>query len=540
MITISFTKLVQMSLIAGIMILAVWLVRLLFHRMPKAFVCLLWCLVGVRLICPISLESRFSLLPKSLVELQESDITESSLQKAIGLQGNSSIAGTLPEENTSAQDIFTTSPSIQPVDIVADVWLVGMVIMLIYSIFSYMRLKRRISDAVLLHLPEIDGQKDTERNLYQSEKVDSPFVLGILQPRIYLPYALEEESRSCIIVHERAHIRRGDHLLKPLAFFILAVYWFQPLVWLWFVLLCKDMELACDELVMKEMDFARRKTYAEVLLSCSSGHTRLTPSPLAFGEVGVRTRIKNALHYKKPAFWVLVLSVIICVVVGLCFMTKPEKEPEDTKMLEWLNSKGITEGWAIRSEEGFQIRTGEIYKYCHLLRGTNHNAVKESLLLVYTDEPEVTFEKAGKRLFSSQLFNYPRMYVVLLGELAEAEEREYNTSSDIFMTLSDITADGATVKIHNESNIGAEYGSYYEVQIWFDDAWRKLPTRFENYAWHQVAYNIEGNLVRTEEIQWALHGTLPEGKYRFVKSITQSRQEHWMAVEFTVESAAKP
>ena len=191
-------------------------------------------------------------------------------------------------------------------------WLAGIAAMLLYTAVSYFLLRRRVATAVLLR-----------NNIYQSENVDSPFVLGIIKPKIYLPFQMDGKNLEHVIAHEESHIRRKDHWWKPFGFVLLALHWFNPLMWLGYILLCRDIELACDEKVIKEMDNENRADYTQALVACSVNRRRIAACPLAFGEVGVKERVKSVMNYKKPAFWIIVAAVVTCVAVAVCFLTNP-------------------------------------------------------------------------------------------------------------------------------------------------------------------------------------------------------------------------
>lgn len=313
-----FLKILDMSISAGWMILAVLVLRLILRKAPKAFRCILWCLVGLRLVLPFSVESAFSLIPNRTVIDRETLYAREPLIKT-GIEMVDRMT-----EDTVFMESITPNPgdSVNPLQVFAAVgtvvWAVGMAVLLLYAIFSYFRLRKRVTGAIRL-----------QKNIYQSEAVASPFILGVIRPCIYIPFSLKDEELQCVLAHEQAHLRRGDHLWKPMGFLLLTVYWFQPLVWIGYILLCRDIELACDEKVMKQMGPDKKKLYSEILLNCSISHKGITACPLAFGEVGVKQRIKNVLSYQKPAFWIVVVSLIACVVCVVCFMTEPKAEPAE-------------------------------------------------------------------------------------------------------------------------------------------------------------------------------------------------------------------
>lgn len=335
-----FLKLVNMSLSAGWLILAVLVLRMLLVKAPKTVRCALWCLVGLKLIMPFSVESVMSLIPSTEVISRETlYATNPTIDSGIEIV-NQTLNPILAEN-------FAPNPgdSVNPLQVVtavaAFVWAVGVVVFLLYTIFSYLRLRRRVDGAIRL-----------QGNIYQSEAVESPFVLGVIRPRIYIPFSLKEEELQCVLAHEMAHIKRGDHLWKPLGFLLLTVYWFQPLVWLAYVLLCRDIELACDEKVMRQIGMEHKKVYSQALLNCSISHEKIAACPLAFGEVGVKQRIQNVLSYKKPTFWIVTISVIACVVCAVCFLTEPKSERKEGQN-EAENHVTLTEDVEGEKKEGF-------------------------------------------------------------------------------------------------------------------------------------------------------------------------------------------
>lgn len=301
------------SVSAGWLILAIVALRLALKKAPRSSVCLLWLLVGVRLVCPFTIQSEASLLPSAEM-IPQTVLTQPPPQIHTGIEVlNSGVNEQLAIRYVEG----VTVPAGQTRSIVqlcAGVWLLGMAVMALWGLMSWLRLKRRVAEAV----PDGDG-------VWLCDTIASPFLLGIFQPRIYLPPSLDGDSRTYVVAHERAHIRRLDHLAKPAGFLLLSVYWFQPLVWLAYVLLCRDIELACDERVIRELGAACKKPYAEALLRCSV--RRGGAAVLAFGEVGVKERVKNVLNYKKPSFWLAAASLALCAVAAVCFLTDPVEEP---------------------------------------------------------------------------------------------------------------------------------------------------------------------------------------------------------------------
>lgn len=357
-----FLTVLNLSITASWIILAVILVRFLFKKAPRWIICLLWTLVAVRLVCPFSIESPLSLIPEreeitaeaveNLDEAfdaspaptadeniavtpeqnapvpdnndapTESPITPPTVESPI--MENSPLAEDSPIVEDSPSDAVAApapadaaEPTVGILDIISILWLAGAVSMLIYCAVSYIRVRRRVADSVPLY-----------DNVRMSERIVSPFILGIIRPRIYLPQNVTGETAEYVVAHERSHLERFDHIVKLLSFLILSVYWFNPLVWVAYVLLCNDIELACDERVIRKMDDDGRRSYAAALLECGAERKLLAACPIAFGEVGVKKRIKNALNYKKPMLWVIVAVVVVTCVIAVCFLTVPGSAEE--------------------------------------------------------------------------------------------------------------------------------------------------------------------------------------------------------------------
>ncbi|MCR5330938.1 MAG: M56 family metallopeptidase [Lachnospiraceae bacterium] len=372
-----FVKLVNLSVAAGWLVLAVIILRLIFRKAPKWLFCALWGLVAVRLMLPVSFESRFSLIPSAALlppdivstahpqihsgitpldnlinRLLSTSINNSSVNNgsvydtsmSTGFGNNIPVndsgsqkvrqnGGTADNANGydsqgNANDAASTGSyssdsngSANPTRIVSfllsRLWVSGLIGMLVYAVISSVLLRRKVMTAVR-----------REDNIYEYEGITSPFVMGSFRPAIYIPCNISDEDRGYVIAHERAHIGRFDHIWKPLGFILLAVYWFNPLMWAAYVLLCRDIEGACDERVVSGMQTEERKAYSMALLNVSTGikHRTAVACPLAFGETGVKSRIKNVMNYKKPVFWIVAAAVVGCVVLAVCFLTNPVKD----------------------------------------------------------------------------------------------------------------------------------------------------------------------------------------------------------------------
>lgn len=322
-----FLKIINMSISASWLVLVVLILRFVLKKAPKGVNILLWGIVAIRLICPFSFESALSLIP-SAETFPEKVISGPSFDVQTGITpvdnrindylGDRYFEGvTVPANN--GNNIMT---------ILTIVWTIGILLLVAYTVISYWRLRRKVDTAV--------RYKD---NIFQSENVKSPFVLGIIKPRIYLPFNMNGQDLEHVVAHEQAHIHRKDHWWKPFGFLLLTIHWFNPLVWLAYVLLCRDIELACDEKVIKELGNEQRADYTQALVACSVNRRMIAACPLAFGEVGVKDRVKSVMNYKKPAFWGVVLAVIVCVFVAVCFLTNPvtKNNGTDGTVTEWFD-----------------------------------------------------------------------------------------------------------------------------------------------------------------------------------------------------------
>lgn len=305
-----FVTLLNMSITAGWIVLALLLLRPLIKKLPKWVGCSLWILVGIRLVFPFSFESVLSLIPS--VETIPPDIAmqrNPAVHTGVEML-NHVVNPVITQSFAPNPDVLTSINPLQVVEfIMANVWILGMVVMALYAVTSFVLLKIKLRTATML-----------EKGVCESEFVQTPFILGTT---IYLPYNLSSEEREYCLLHERAHLKRGDHFIKPFAFVLLSVYWFNPLMWVAFVLLCRDIELACDEKVIKELGEGERREYSLALVKNSVSRKRIAACPLAFGEVGVKERVKKVISYKKPAFWVVVAAIALSIVLTVCLLTNP-------------------------------------------------------------------------------------------------------------------------------------------------------------------------------------------------------------------------
>lgn len=310
-----FLKLFNMSITAGWIVLAVVLLRLFLKKAPKWISCLLWVLVGLRLVLPFSFESILSLIPSAETVPQEIFYAQKPTIHSGVPFVNSTVNPVISE--SLAPEVGTSVNPIQIVIFIASIaWCIGVAGMVIYALASFLRLKHKVRFSAPLR-----------ENIYICDDISTPFILGVIKPKIYLPSALGEKEAEYVIAHEKSHLKRLDHLWKPLGFLLLTVYWFNPLLWLGYILLCRDIELACDERVIKDMGAEEKKAYSSALLDCSIPRRMISACPLAFGEVGVKNRIKSILSYKKPGFWIIVVSLVACAIAAVCLLTDPKSDP---------------------------------------------------------------------------------------------------------------------------------------------------------------------------------------------------------------------
>lgn len=370
-----FLKLVNLSISASWLILAVLVLRVVLKKAPKWVMPLLWGVVALRLVCLFSIESALSLIPSA--ETIPSEIVTETREPVLYEQATLDIA-TNPTLPSAAEVPVGVSRQQAQVDfnIYSVLWLAGMAALLVHALVSAGKLKRKLATAILLR-----------DNIYESEFVDSPFVFGVVKPNIYLPMHMDEGTAAYVIAHERAHLARRDHWWKVLGYLVLALHWFNPLVWVAYILFCRDIELACDEKVVKGLDGAARADYSQALLSCAAPGRAVAACPLAFGEGNIKMRVKSALHYKKPAFWVAAAAVLAVVIVAVCFLTNPKSERGSLVWAQKLNAADVA------SIELYVPAEGKARQYKKL--GTEEMAQAVELINssrgTYIEKPETVY-----------------------------------------------------------------------------------------------------------------------------------------------------
>ena len=343
-----FVGTLNLAVAASWLIVVILLLRPLLKKFaPRWVLCALWAVVAVRLVCPVMLHSDLSVYRLAgdavnangqVTYFEDTGFCgDVSYRPATLLPGVSTPTVTPSTVDDSAPEV-SADAVVQPstpsrsvdMNLLSIAWAVGIYIIVMAALAGYLSLRSAVAASIPL-----------EGNVYLCDNIKSPFILGVFRPRIYLTSGMDEAARDCVLRHERAHLRRWDHVWKPLGFVLLAVYWYNPLVWVAYILFCRDMELACDERVIRDMAAEERAVYSQALLDCSQGRRWVAACPLAFGEVGVKTRVKAVLWYKKPGFWVSVAAVLVCIAVAVCFLTNPKGAGNEEPNLSLANYKNV-------------------------------------------------------------------------------------------------------------------------------------------------------------------------------------------------------
>ncbi len=306
-----FIKILNMSITASWLVLAVLILRGIFKKAPKAIICVLWAIVVVRLLCPVSFESVYSLIPTTeAVPESVAHINEPIMRSQLIVSDSEYAKNIVKVPKVEIND--DGARGIEAMEVVLIVWVIGTGAMLTYSFISYVRLKFKVREAVVLR-----------ENIWFCDHIDTPFIMGIIRPRIYIPSSMDEKQMEYVIAHEKVHLKRRDNVWKPFATILLSVYWFNPFMWVAYVMFCRDIEFACDERVIGKMDEADVRKYMKTLVSCSIPHHKLMAYPVAFGEIGVKSRIKTIVSYKKPKLVLSILAVVVCVIMSMFFLVDP-------------------------------------------------------------------------------------------------------------------------------------------------------------------------------------------------------------------------
>ena len=340
-----FLKLVNMSITASWLVLAVLVLRLVLKKAPRYIHVILWGIVALRLMLPFSIESVLSLIP-SAEPLPQEFLYAATPQINSGIPIVNNALNPVIAESLTPEGLTSANPTQIWSIIFSWLWVIGMGVMALYAAVSYWLLRRKVSASIPLG-----------KNLRLCDSIGTPFILGIVKPKIYLPSSVDQQTADHVLAHEMAHLQRKDHWWKPLGFALLTVYWFNPVMWLAYILLCRDIEMACDEKVVRNLNPSEKKAYSTALLSCSVPRKMIAACPLAFGEVDVKNRIKSVLNYKKPAFWIVVVAIIVCIAVAVCFLTNPKDSNETTvESLEIIKNITSENGYKILNQNPVDIR----------------------------------------------------------------------------------------------------------------------------------------------------------------------------------------
>ena len=522
-----FLKILNLSITASWLILAIIIIRPLMRKVPKWIVCALWAMAAFRLICPFSLESALSLIPSS--ETVPYDIAMKA-EPAIdsGLSSVNNMINPLISDNFTPDPAASANPLQIVIPLVSLVWIFGMIVMLLYTFISYFRLKKTVQISVSV--------KD---NILACDDVKSPFILGIVKPMIYVPSFMSGETLDCVINHEKAHIQRHDHWWKPLGFLLLTVYWFNPLCWAAFILLCRDIEMACDEKVIHDMDNNQKAAYSQALLDCNFPRRKIAACPLAFGEVGVKKRVKSVLNYKKPAFWIIVLGITVWVVVSICFLTDPIDTSQTNGNLDGENMNSTLNDVDSMSDKQASIQFDEGQKKQFARIGTFVNPVADgseaAMSAIYsTADTDDIIVFNGKEYRKSELCNSTLSWLELseekrmLSSYFPPEFVENEEKWGVTLEVENVTPSGATLKCiqsGGEATGELETGSWFIIEKWSKETgWQEAPC-FCEPGWTEEAWLIIKDDISDWEVDWEwLYGELPAGKYRIGKEIMDFRR----------------
>ena len=457
-----FLDVLNRSISASWLVLAVLLLRFVLKKAPKWIHILLWGMVAFRLLCPLSIENPLSLIP-SKQTIPDQVLSEIRPEVQTEITSESNPGKEYSGDTYSEAAAPYAEKSVNVMAVLSIVWAAGVLLLLSYFVYSYWRLRRQVSTAVVF-----------QDNIFQSERVSSPFVLGLVKPKIYLPFKIDGQNLEYVVSHEQAHIRRRDHWWKPLGFLLLTIYWFNPLMWLSYVLLCRDIELACDEKVIKKLGSRQRADYSQALLACSVSRRSIAACPVAFGEVGVKERVKSVLNYRKPAFWIIAAAIAACVVVAVCFLTDPSQRRDTLVWAQELSADDVSGASLTVSPDGSSWM--------------NKNLSKDEIAAMVTLMQELSADDVSGTSLTVSPDNSPWMNKNLSEDEIAAMVTIINQSKGKYVTDPEGTAgsnilfyltlqDGST---HEVRNIGNTYlvidGDYYEAAYEWLSTWENYFT----------------------------------------------------------------
>lgn len=397
-----FTMLLNMSFTAGILVFVIIVLRLCLKKAPRKYICILWALIALRLICPVGIPSSLSLL--NLMNMGINASGQINYFQYNGTTEKPSLIFDVPSltEDHMSTDSMTVGKRTSDVYLPAAmyIWLFGVVIMLAYAVISYIQLKKQVSASV-----------HRGGRIFVCDDIHSPFILGIISPRIYLPSGLNEKTKKNVIVHEFAHLERHDHWWKPFGYILLSGYWFNPVLWVAYILFCQDIEVACDEKVIADMDKDSIAGYSESLLACAVHRRMITVCPIAFGETDVKGRVKRVLTYKKPTFWSICVAIVTCIIAAVCLLTNPKGEEDTIEIPNGYpsvvavyepntDSKPISEDEFIIFEKYYEMSDGTwstdtcSYRFRLEITGRAGSAEKDITYLYLSNIEEISFYQA--------------------------------------------------------------------------------------------------------------------------------------------------
>ncbi len=540
-----FIKLLNMSITASYFVIALIILRAAFRKIPRWLSCALWGLVGLRLVLPFSFDSILSLVP-SAETIPTGIIYESSpyITSGIGIVDGAAehilyrVATANPGDSANPLQIVTF--------IAAAIWLAGIAAMLIYTAVSYLLIKRKTAESI-----------KAENGTYLCDGIGSPFILGIIKPKIFIPSATPEADISLIVAHEKAHIKRLDHLWKPLGFLLLSVYWFNPLMWVAYVFLCRDIEAACDERVLKNQGADIKKSYSEALINCSAPRRIITACPLAFGETDVKSRIKNILSYKKPTLWIIIIALIVSIVLSACFMTNPDGMRidditgydgifSDVEKIQIFIGNGH-----IYTTEDTKPELSEIKKV-RIDKQPVEKSFTPSFRIEIDDEIIINIDESFSYLYLNNYLNgklrKSYTYTIRNPEVLESffSMSNYVTGMEgIYVNIGEIeeTESGLNFNVtwHNERDIDVEYGEMYSLERFTEAGYYEDVPFPENFVFLLPAYLLKAGT--TAEKTYYCPMKLSDGEYRFKTTFTDGDGKSYEAktVFFIGESnIAKP
>ncbi len=551
-----FIKILNMSITASYFVPALLIVRVIFRKMPKWISCLLWGLVGLRLILPFSFESILSIIPSA--ETVPSDILISE---------EPHITSGIPILNSSLNPIINEAfapeihESVNPLQVIifiaAVLWLAGITGMLLYALISYILLQKKTEVSF-----------ESEKGVFICDYIDSPFILGVIKPKIYIPSFIGEDDKSFILAHEKAHIKRKDYLWKPLGFLILSLHWFNPLMWLAYILLCRDIEGACDEKVIKEMEGTGKKAYSEALINCASPRKLITACPLAFGETDVKQRIKNVLNYKKPAFWIVIIALVIAIMMSVFFLTNPRtsrinsiEDYEDIfRSVEKLQFK-IPESYVYTTEDPWdelrvlkriRIDPEAINDDRSTDRDSTYKIEINDKFIIYIDSNfsqlwlddihpiNLNINISGSSILKidegelpslSYRIENPEILKKLFEEIYTPSEPTIGTETSplftdfegVYVTLKSIDTNIGGYKVfnliwNNTTDTDITYGESYDIEIKNGENWESVAT--EDLYFNLIGYILKADSTEVKEYSTQRFDISKTGTYRLVASFS--------------------